>query len=212
MDKIFIKADNISKAFNSKKFIIKDVSLEASNSDVIGIIGENGSGKSTLMKILAANLSPSSGIVSIHLNDTIIKNEDFVNYFGYVAPYLTLYEEFTPIEHIKIFAGIKNIKIDDSFISDLLNEVQLYKHRNKQIKNFSSGMKQRMKFAVAMLGNPKILFLDEPTSNLDDKGINLVKSIVDKFKSMGAIIFVATNDEYEKSWCNSIVSVQNLGN
>lgn len=206
---ITIIADKISKSFNNKQFIFKNISFEAKNGDIIAIRGPNGSGKSTLIRIIAKILSPTYGKISWIDANNNFDQENLHLYYGFVAPYYNLYEEFTPVELIKITAKIRNLKLDNSSINQLLHDYLLFEHRNKFIRNFSSGMKQRMKLLLSNIHNPIVLIYDEPTTNLDEIGVNLVtKIITDKAKNNG-IVFLASNDEREINLCTKHIFVQN---
>jgi heme exporter protein A len=176
--------------------------LSFTNGDIIAITGANGSGKSTLLKVMTGVLSFSSGNINITKDSLDIHVSDLKEDIAMVSPYLNLYEEFTPFEHYKISADLRGIKFD---IDKLDKQLQLFKlrpHKNSPIRNFSSGMKQRMKFILALQSNPTILFLDEPTSNLDADGIESINKIIIEHAANGGAVIIATNEEREKSLCS----------
>jgi heme exporter protein A len=202
-----LQANNITKYFVKKHFIFKNLSLNIQNNEIVGLIGDNGSGKSTLLKILAGILSPSNGNIKFMLNNQEISLNHFNNYYSYVAPYLNLYEEFTPYEHYKIVAKIRNILFDENKLDNDLKFFKLYPYKHLQIKGFSSGMKQRYKFILATQKENCILFLDEPTSNLDEDGINKVKEVINKHIEKNGAVVIATNEERERILCNKIYNM-----
>ncbi len=203
------EVENLSKAFVRKQYIFKNISLNFTNKDVVAITGSNGSGKSTLIKVLLGVLSYNSGTINITKNEQKADFHNIKDDLSLVSPYLNLYEEFTPIEHYKISADLRGIKFDITKLNNDLNLFNLYKHRNSQIRNFSSGMKQRMKFVLALQNSPTLLFLDEPTSNLDNEGIEIVNKVINNHAENKGIVVIATNEEREKSLCNKSYNVSN---
>ena len=192
----------LSKEFSNQRNIFSNIEINLQNGQILFITGKNGSGKTTFLKILAGIISPTTGKVLFKLDSNEISYERFYMHYGYVSPYLILYEEFTPLEHINIFNMLRGTKHSKEEITSALETVQLFKRRDDPIKTFSSGMKQRMKYLLATLSEGEILFLDEPYTNLDDEGIQIVRNIIEKhLKNMGAIV-IATNDDREKSFAS----------
>jgi len=207
MDDFILTANNITKKFERRKSLFENINFTLTNGKSIAITGKNGSGKSTLLKIIAGLLSPTSGDTQFELNEQLISSDRFNDYFGFVAPYLNLYEEFTAPEHIKLNTELKGIEFHKSRASDLLDKFSLSNSNDKYIAKFSSGMKQRLKFILALYNEPPILFLDEPFSNLDESGINIVTDVILEQKSKGGAVIIATNDEREKALCDEIISL-----
>lgn len=203
------EVSNLSKYFIRKHSIFNNLSLSFSNGDVIAVTGSNGSGKSTLLKVLTGVLSYSSGNIKITSSGKEVGITNIKDDIALVAPYLNLYEEFTPIEHNKVSADLRGIKVDLERFNELLASFKLSPHKNSPIRNFSSGMKQRMKFILAMQSNPTILFLDEPTSNLDLEGIETVNQIIKSHSARGGAVVIATNEEREKALCSNCYEVTN---
>jgi ABC-type multidrug transport system ATPase subunit len=206
---IQINSTKISKAFSSSKFIFENIDLNLVSGDCIAITGHNGSGKSTLLKILSGILKQTKGKVEYFESGKKINKDEFKVIYGFVAPYLNLYEEFHPVEHLKIFSKIKDIDFDTEYYKELLHRFNLFEARRKPIRDFSSGMKQRMKFIMSLQHRPSVLFLDEPTSNLDEEGIKTVNEIVQEFKKDNKLIIMATNESREKALCNKFYSLEN---
>ena len=205
-DKISLHANKLTKNFN-RKAIFKNVSFDFSFGNSIAITGRNGSGKSTLIKIIANVLNPTSGTLDIKDDSVIVKKDDYYKYTGFVSPYLNLYDEFTGYENLEITSRIRGDSAEN--INSVLQMVGLYERRNDLLRIYSSGMKQRLKLAFAVLHKPVILLLDEPTSNLDKDGISIVTSIANAQKDNG-ILIIATNDEYEKSLCTEEININSL--
>ncbi len=194
---ISLGADNLTKKFSSRK-IFENVSFQLSNGSSLAITGKNGSGKSTLVKIISGLLGKTSGEVTLSIGNQTIKPELMYNYIGFVSPYLNLYDEFTGFENLAICSGIRGKRADN--ISDTLKRVGLYERRGDLLKIYSSGMKQRLKLAFAILHSPLVLIMDEQTSNLDAEGIKIVDEIVEEYKK-DRVVIIATNDEHEKQLC-----------
>ncbi len=197
MKNIKIVAENISIAFSPRKFIFKDISFELENGEVLAICGKNGSGKSTLLKIILGIIKQTKGNVYWKDEGQIIDKDDYNNYCGFSAPYLNLYEEFTPIELMKVISQLRSIIIEDVYQKELLSQFLLFEHRYKPIRNFSSGMKQRMKLLIAKLAKPPVLILDEPSSNLDSIGFEIVRDLILEHKKEGGLVLLASNEEKE---------------
>ena len=193
---------NISKYFIRNHYIFRNLSLSFTNGDIIAITGANGSGKSTLLKVMTGVLSFSSGNIKVLKDGLDIHVSNLKEDIAMVSPYLNLYEEFTPYEHYKISADLRGIKFDEDKLGKQLQLFKLRPHKNSPIRNFSSGMKQRMKFILALQSNPTILFLDEPTSNLDADGIESINKIIIEHAANGGAVIIATNEEREKSLCS----------
>lgn len=194
---ISIKITELSKKVGAKEVLFTNLSTEFNNGEIISIIGPNGSGKSTFMKIMAFATKPSKGKIEIQIDNKKINHSDFHNYFGYVAPYLNLYEEFHPLEHIQVISKILAVEYNKKDAMKLLERFELQKHYLKPIRAFSSGMKQRMRFILSILSDPIALLLDEPFSNLDDSGIEICKELINEKKDKGGLILIASNDERE---------------
>lgn len=185
--------ENIGKYFGEKK-IFSNINFEISSGSSVSITGPNGSGKTTLMRIISGLINPTEGKVAYYSEDKELGDRDKFNHLGLVGPYLELYDDLTALENLRFFAKMKRISNQENIIFDLLDKMNLAGNESELVKNFSSGMKQRLKYVFALLDSPEILLLDEPTSNLDKEGINTVYNIMVKQKSNG-ILIIATNDE-----------------
>ncbi len=197
---------NLTKTFG-RRLIFKDINHEFSNGNIYGFSGSNGSGKSTLIKIAAGVISPTAGKVVHKADDKIIIEEKLHNHIGFVSPYLVLYDEFTAEENLYHFAKIRGIKFDKERAKYLLDEFNLFNRKDDYVKGYSSGMKQRMKFIFALQHSPQILFLDEPTSNLDTVGKNKVYEIIEN-EGKKNLVIVASNEESDLSLCKEVLEVE----
>lgn len=207
---IKLEVQNIKKIFNGRK-VFSDINFQLENKSALAITGRNGSGKSTLVKILAGVLSPTNGQVNFYLNGKSIDLQNRYQYFGFVAPYLQLYDEFTAIENLELFSRIRSIGVEKEYIDLLLNRVNLYERKDSYVREYSSGMKQRLKYAFALLHKPPLLILDEPRSNLDAEGISVVYQIIQEQKKAGCVV-VATNDSEDIQFCNQEIDLNQFRN
>jgi len=199
-------ASDIGKVFAGRT-IISGISFSLQSRQSLGLTGRNGSGKSTLLKILAGVLSPTSGGVTLEEGGGEIPQEERYRHIGFVAPYLQLYDEFTAMENLEFTERIRGAGKSRAELEQLLARVNLLPRKADLVRTYSSGMKQRLKYAFALVHEPPLLFLDEPTSNLDRDGIALVCEIVREQKNRG-IVVIATNDQEDLQLCDSLVSVE----
>jgi heme exporter protein A len=207
MKKLTFKSENISKLYN-RKTIIEKISFSLNEGVAFAITGKNGSGKSTLIKILCGVLSPTKGMVEFMVDGKIVQYPDYYPYIGLVSPYLNMYEEFTAEENLTFIAKVRNLGREKSERAEmLLNDFGIYDHRKKEVKFYSSGMKQRLKYCAALLHSPEILVLDEPSSNLDQFGIEAVRKFMEQQRQQGILIF-ATNDKDDLAFADTVYSVE----
>lgn len=207
MNNYSVEIKNVSKNFG-RRIIFRDLSYSVNTNLILGISGKNGSGKSTLMKIISGIISPTKGEVIHHFNGIKVKDNELYNQIGFVSPYLILYEEFSAEENLQIISRIRGIDYDFQFVKQLFEKMNLYNRRKDIVKTYSSGMKQRLKYIFALMHKPKLLLLDEPTSNLDNEGKSSVYSIVDEC-SKNNIVIIASNEEQDLSLCNDIIYLEN---
>jgi len=200
---ISLEISNLRKEFDRRP-IFRNLDFALTNSDSIAITGRNGSGKSTLIKVLANVYTQTSGSIALSIEGKKIERENYYKYIGFVSPYLNLYDEFTGYENLQIITKIRGM--EPNGIDDVLKRVGLYERKNDLVKIYSSGMKQRLKLAFSILHNPLILMLDEPTSNLDAEGVNVVDGMAEEYKNE-KILIIATNDEHERSLCQKEINL-----
>jgi heme exporter protein A len=205
MTKVSIEVNELKKAFG-RRLIFKEDNFSLSHTQSLIITGKNGSGKSTLIKILAGVLSYSSGSVKIKINDKVIDKEEYFKEVGLVSPYLVLYDEFSAYENLKLFIRIRGVDVREDRIESILNDIGLLDRRNDLLRTFSSGMKQRMKYASAILHDPSIFFIDEPTSNLDQPGKDYVQDLIESYRR-DRIVIVATNEKEDFRFGDQVINL-----
>ena len=211
MKQINLLVENITKFYNRKP-IFQNVSFEIKENVAFAVTGKNGAGKSTLIKILCGVLSPSKGSVKLVVNNSIVQYPEYYPHIGLVSPYLNMYEEFSAEENLQFIKKIRGLDSQaDERIRMLLEDFGIYEHRKKEVKNYSSGMKQRLKYCAALIHEPALLVLDEPTSNLDEYGIEAVRKIMKQQKENGILLF-GTNDKEDLVFADKIFSLDKLNN
>jgi ABC-type multidrug transport system ATPase subunit len=200
MNKIVTK--NVGKQFG-REWIFKNFSFDFHENQSYAITGSNGSGKSTLMKILAGIIPATIGEVDYVYNEKKVDSQDWFKDLAIAAPYLELVEEFSLREMIDFHTNFKKLSVKRD---ELIKKLEFQKSTHKPIKFFSSGMKQKLKLALAMYAESKILFLDEPTANLDEKNINwYIENI--KEVSANKVLIICSNQQYEYNFCNQVVNL-----
>ena len=184
------KLNAVAKHFNDH-IIFSGINLEIESTKNYVILGGNGSGKSTLLKTIAGGVSVSEGSIEYSVNCSIIEYKDLHKNISFCSPYMELIEEFSFAELISFQGKFKPFQ--DGLNSKTILELSgLNRISNKPIRNFSSGMKQRVKLCLAIFSNASLLLLDEPTSNLDPKGKAWYRDILNKYTQNKTVI-VASN-------------------
>jgi len=199
-----ITLENIGRRFN-RDWIFRGIDYNFVSGNTYAILGPNGSGKSTFLQILNGSLSPSAGKISYFYQEKVVEVEDVFQQLSLAAPYLELIEEFSMEEMIDFHFKFKpygTIGRKDEVI-DLL---ALPGAKNKQIKYFSSGMKQRLKLILAFCSDTALLMLDEPTSNLDAQGVDWYLGLVERF-AVNRLTVICSNQEHEYSFCRERLDI-----
>jgi heme exporter protein A len=173
------------------------------------VVGPNGSGKSTLLNLLAGTLRPSRGGIEYRRDEAVLPRDAWFAHHGMATPDMAVYEELTALENVMFFARLRGVGMDSCGAAALLERLGLpAREHHRFVRAFSSGMKQRVKLAQAILHRPAVLFLDEPSSNLDDSGHQAVAELVREMRATTAIA-VATNDPREVAWGDGRVELAN---
>jgi len=178
-----LEIQNLCKTYPNGVKALDDVSLSIANG-MFGLLGPNGAGKSTLMRTIAALQEPSSGTISFNQKDIISNPQEIRRQLGYLPQEFGVYPKISTLDllnHIAILKGIVDNKARKEQIIALLQQTNLYQHRKKSVHTFSGGMRQRFGIAQALLGNPQIVIVDEPTAGLDpeerNRFLNLLSEI-----------------------------------
>jgi len=195
---------NIGRRFN-RDWIFRGIDYTFTSGEAYAILGPNGSGKSTLLQVLNGSLSPSAGKINYFYEDKPVEIDAVYQHLSLAAPYLELIEEFTLDEMIDFHFKFKPYKagIDKNELIELL---AMPNSKNKMIRYFSSGMKQRLKLAIAFCSDTPMLMLDEPTSNLDTQGVDWYLSLVQQFAA-NRLTIICSNQQHEYSFCDSRLNI-----
>jgi ABC-type multidrug transport system ATPase subunit len=199
-----IKMSKAGKRFN-REWIFRNADLEFNSSTSYAITGPNGSGKSTMLQCIGGMLQLSEGGIQYEISDKPLSNEGVYKQISFCAPYLDVIEEMTLIEFLQFHNQFKSF-INNFSIEQIVEQIGLNAAINKQIRFYSSGMKQRVKLAQAVFSDCSIVLLDEPCSNLDAKGIELYHSLIEKY-CKERLVIVCSNDEVEYSFTTERISV-----
>lgn len=200
---INIEAERIGKKFG-KTLLFKDINFNLTKGESFYITGPNGSGKSTLLQILAGIQKPTSGSVIYKSENSIVESEAYKMFFGFTGPQVNPYEMLTSIENLRFTSSDS---VDENLMIDYLKKFDLYKHKAKSVKYFSSGMKQRLRLIHALINDPAILMLDEPCSNLDLKGRDILYRVLDELKK-DKILIIATNETEDINLCSKGINLE----
>ena len=197
-----ITLTNTGKRYN-REWIFRHFEYEFLSGKKYAITGSNGSGKSTLLQVIAGALTHNEGNIEMTLNGSLLLEENCYQYLSIAAPYLELIEEMTAIEFLSFHAAFKPLTCP---IETILSLTNLEKAAHKQIRYYSSGMKQRLKLAQAFFCSAPVLLLDEPTTNLDAEGIGLYQQLVAEHTHQKLVI-ISSNDPQEYEFCDQVVEI-----
>lgn len=202
-----ISLSNTGKRFN-RDWIFRHLSYQFLSGSSYAIVGPNGSGKSTLLQTISGALLINEGSIRYHENETTIVDDQVHRFLSYCAPYLELIEEMTATELLDFHQQFKPL-MNGIDTSAALGMVGLSTAGQKQIRHFSSGMKQRLKLAQAFFSATPVLLLDEPCTNLDKEGIALYQSLLDNY-SKDRIVIISSNDPVEYAHCKSVIAIDDF--
>jgi heme exporter protein A len=190
-----IRGTAISQKFN-RRVIFEDISFTVESGQSLLLTGPNGSGKTTLVRIICQLQKPHSGKLEILRGQDRKELQSLYHHFGLVGPYLQLYNNLTALENYQFFSRIRGLPLDETHFKQLMERFGLRGRELDELRTFSSGMLQRMKYVIALLHDPHILVLDEPTANLDEKGAAIVYQLMEEQKKQ-KILILATNEPRE---------------
>ena len=199
-----ITLENIGKRFN-REWIFKKIKTEIKPLSSVAIIGPNGSGKSTLLQIISGSLLPSSGKIYFKKGNHSIPDDKMFQHLSFCAPYLDIIEDFTLEEFLSFHFSFKRTDSSVS-LSELPEGMQLNHAKTKKIKDFSTGMRQRVKLGICFYSESPIVLMDEPTTNLDKTGIDWYLSQIERIIPNKTVI-ISSNSEDEFSFCENSIDI-----
>ncbi|MEM1271457.1 MAG: ABC transporter ATP-binding protein [Bacteroidota bacterium] len=192
-----LTATNLSKRYRRRR-LFEGLSFSVADGERVAVVGPNGSGKSTLVQILAGVVAQTKGTVGLTIGETSVPAEERAFHVGLVGPYLNVYEGLSARENLAFVARLRGISTDPQHLDAYIGRVGLAGREDDLVKTFSSGMKQRIKLATALLVEPAILLLDEPGATLDETGRTLVRDLL---HTHAGPLILATNDPAEAALC-----------
>lgn len=201
-----LSVEGLAKRYG-RRSLFRGLSFELGPGDSLAVTGRNGAGKSTLLQIVAGVRSPTAGTVRLWLCGEEVEPEERPLRTGFVAPYLNLYDPFSARENLDFLARARRLSDAEPRIAAVLDRVGLGARGDDLVRTYSSGMKQRVRLAAALLAGPSLLLLDEPTSNLDAPGRAVVEDAARTHCEAGGILLVATNVDHEAALCTQSVEV-----
>ena len=198
-----LQVRDLAKRYNQRQ-VFAGLNVTVTDGTSLAITGPNGSGKSTLIRVLCGLTRPNGGQVTVSLDGASLSPAECRAQIGLVAPDLALYHELTALENLSFFAQVRGLTTNVADLEALLERVGLAARGDDLVGAYSSGMRQRLKYAQALLHRPRLLFLDEPTANLDEAGSAIVAEIIAEQKQRG-ILVLATNEPEEVYYGDQIL-------
>jgi ABC-type multidrug transport system ATPase subunit len=190
---VIIKADNLTKQFKDLT-AVNNLSFTVNEGDVYGFLGQNGAGKSTTIRMLLSLITPTSGEINIFEKNLFTHRSEILRQLGAVIEKPDLYKYLTAYDNLRIFARISGVHVTQNLLMHQLEAVGLAARAHSKVKDFSQGMKQRLGIAVALIHNPKLIVLDEPTNGLDPQGIADIRHLILQLsKEMGKTVVVSSH-------------------
>ena len=210
MNKAIIEINNLSKKFNNI-VAVKNINFKIDKGKIIGLLGPNGCGKSTTIGMLLGLIKPSSGTVIINGQNIENNRTNILEKMNFISPYIELPKKLTVEENLKVYGrlyGVKNLK---NKVFDLMEKLNLTEFRTRKTGELSSGQKNRVSLAKALINNPEILLLDEPTASLDPDVGDYIRSFIEDYASNnGATILLASHNMNEvERLCYEVLMMKN---
>lgn len=195
---ITISIEGLAKRFN-REWIFRNFSYQFKPGNIYAITGPNGSGKSTLLSVLWGQTPPTHGSLSYRVGNTNLAIDEVYKHVSIATPYMDLIEDFTLIEMVEFHFKLKRVRNKLSY-DEILERMYLADNRDKFIRNFSSGMRQRLKLGLAIYTESQVMFLDEPGSHLDERAFQWYRGQLATLPA-SSIVFIGSNDpaEYENA-------------
>lgn len=206
-----LQINNLSKTYPNGVKALNDINLEITNG-MFGLLGANGAGKSSLMRTIASLQEPTSGTISFNESDIIKKPEHIRQHLGYLPQEFGVYPKISAeklLNHLAIIKGILDKKQRKEQVTALLQQVNLYQHRKKSVYTFSGGMRQRFGIAQALLGNPQIIIVDEPTAGLDPEESNRFLNLLSEIGENVIVILSTHIVEDVRNLCPKMAILSN---
>ncbi len=203
-----ISLDNVGKKFH-RQWVFRNVKLNINSGDRLAVCGANGSGKSTLLKLISAALVPTEGDILYRTDGEKLPEEMVFRYVSFAAPYLELIEEYTLNELLRFHFALRK-PLDGLDVSDILDISGLDHAKDKYIRHYSSGMKQRLRLSLALLTDSRLLLLDEPLSNLDAGAADWYRALIDQYGAERTILVGSNHQQAEYDFCAQHLNIEDF--
>lgn len=198
-----INLEDAERIFGAQ-VVFQNLNYHFAEGSKTAILGGNGSGKSTLLKCLYGALSLSGGKISYQQNNKVLKNDQLIGEISFSGPYFELIEELSALEFLRTYQGFRPLSLSPS---EILAQAYLEKSAQKKIKQFSSGMKQRLRLSLALFSKSSLVILDEPSANLDPKGIEWYQKLLETNLGKRSLIVGSNFSEEEIFLCHDQLKV-----
>lgn len=208
MSSIAVSVDNLTKKFGDFT-AVSNVSFQVEKGEIFGFLGANGAGKSTTIRMLCGIMPPSSGQAIVAGYDVLREPRKVRQSIGYMSQKFSLYDELTVLENMTFFAKLYSVPLNifNYKIKETIEKVSLQGYENTKAISLSAGIKQRLALACAIIHEPKIIFLDEPTSGVDPITRRSFWDLIYSFSAKGVTIFVTTHYMDEAEYCDRIAMI-----
>jgi len=201
----YLKVENVNKSFKGK-YVLRNISFELEQGKCYGLVGNNGSGKSMLLKSICGFIEVDSGVITVN-DKQIIGGRKFIENAGVLIETPQWLNSFTGYQNLKILADIQAL-IDDEKIMNALELVGLTDEKDKKVRKYSLGMKQRLRIAQAIMEEPDILVLDEPFNGLDKTGVMEMQELMLTYKDKETTIILTSHDERQIEYlCDEVYEI-----
>jgi len=209
MNELVVEINNLSKSY-AKALAVKNINFKIKKGSIIGLLGPNGCGKSTTIGMMLGLIKPTSG--SVLINGLNIENHrtNLLQKMNFISPYIELPKKLTIEENLKVYGRMYGVKDLDNKISELINKLNLNEFKKRKTGELSSGQKNRVSLAKALINDPEILLLDEPTASLDPDVGDYVRSFIEDFaaKKNATILLASHNMNEVERLCDEIMMMK----
>ena len=209
MNENIIEVKKLNKIYD-KIIAVKDLSFVINKGKIIGLLGPNGCGKTTTIAMILGLVKPTSGEIIIKGKNLEKERINLLEKMNFISPYVELPKKLTVEENLKVYAGLYGVKNVNEKISELVNELRLNKFLKKKTGELSSGQKNRISLAKALINDPEILMMDEPTASLDPETGDFVRSFIEHYSSKTnvTILLASHNMNEVERLCDSVMMMK----
>ena len=210
MNKLAIEINNLNKSFGSI-LAVKNINFKIDKGTIIGLLGPNGCGKSTTIGMLLGLIKPTSGTVVINGQNIENNRTNLLEKMNFISPYIELPKKLTVEENLEVYGRLYGVKNLESKISELMEKLNLTQFKKRKTGELSSGQKNRVSLAKALVNDPEILLLDEPTASLDPDVSDYIRTFIENFASKkGTTILLASHNMNEvERLCHEVMMMKN---